>query len=630
MTDSTLMNTNRKAGSPLALRDSLTSPLIRKGLIIIAVPLIFAVVFIAGLKLLLDQAEAQAEREAKSRSLIMSANALGGAVVTAVTDSYTARLIGTEDANKRADDDVTQTTERFQELQKQVIPGTRQSELVEKIGAELRAAFSMAGVGRFAKREELDAQQLSARRTKMQAIMQQLLNDAQELMKEEEKRENQSPLREEDYKQLIDRLIYGGIAFEVLLAFGLMIFFSANITSRLSVLMDNAERMVEDAELNQPVGGRDEIAYLDSAFHETVEKLQQSHLIERQLLSRLQSIIETIPLGIIICSDDGVIVSSSPNACRMFGYSAQDMEKLHLNDIFKLGSGKSSSDLLSDLAKKGSKFAHSCESMRSDNKTFPAEVLSTEFNTTDTNGRLLVISDVTEKFEMEQLKQSFVSMVSHELRSPLTSLQFCFTMLPRGHMGELKELGVSKAQMAAKNVKRLISLVNEILDAERLESGQLTIERAQVELLEILEMSAGSVSALAEKAAVTINVEPIELEINVDKNRIVQVVVNLLSNAIKFSPPESTITLSAVRDADFLEVRVTDQGRGIPPEHLDLIFKRFHQVKKTDASEKGGTGLGLAICRALVEGHCGEIGVRSTVGVGSTFWFKLPLSAPGA
>jgi signal transduction histidine kinase len=227
--------------------------------------------------------------------------------------------------------------------------------------------------------------------------------------------------------------------------------------------------------------------------------------------------------------------------------------------------------------------------------------------------------------EIERMKQEFVSMISHDLRTPLTSIQLFLGMLAKGKYGALNESGAKKADMADRNAVRLIGLINDLLDVEKMESGQLTLARSIVTVGGIIERSVDSVRAVAEQKGIQIKVETLEdLSVDADADRLVQVLVNLLGNAVKFSPDGAAITVKVAEVDSHVEISVIDFGRGIPEELKQTIFERFKQADASDATEKKGTGLGLAICKAIVEQHGGTIGVESELGKGSRFWFSLP------
>lgn len=174
---------------------------------------------------------------------------------------------------------------------------------------------------------------------------------------------------------------------------------------------------------------------------------------------------------------------------------------------------------------------------------------------------------------------------------------------------------------------RLINLINNLLDIDRLEEGQMKIFREKVEVSKLFERSCESVDSLAERACIKLEVAESTDEIEVDEGLIIQVLVNLLSNAIKFSPSNTVVSLEYRRENEQAYFAVVDQGRGIPKDQLALVFERFKQVdEKDDARKKKGSGLGLTICKRIIEAHGGTIGVESEKGAGSTFWFRIPLS----
>jgi signal transduction histidine kinase len=238
--------------------------------------------------------------------------------------------------------------------------------------------------------------------------------------------------------------------------------------------------------------------------------------------------------------------------------------------------------------------------------------------------------DITVRRQVERLKDEFVSIVAHELRTPLTSIRGSLGLLATGRLGTLSPQGQRMLEIAAENSARLVRLVNDMLDLERLESGAVEPERRRVTADELVSMAVEAVADVAVPAGVQLAaaVEP-GVEMWVDPDRIVQVLINLLSNAIKFSPAGALVDVAAEpRGADVI-FRVRDRGRGIPADAVGTIFERFRQVDSSDARDKGGTGLGLPISRSIVQQHGGRIWAASQVGAGSTFFFTVQRSGPG-
>lgn len=229
--------------------------------------------------------------------------------------------------------------------------------------------------------------------------------------------------------------------------------------------------------------------------------------------------------------------------------------------------------------------------------------------------------------EIERMRQEIVRMVTHDIRSPLNTIQAFFEFLDAGVAGELNDRGQRMMKNAEISSNRILALINDFLDAEKLEAGMMELQVEKVALQTIIDESVASVLAWAEKNELTIESKPVDIEILADKDRLVQVFVNLLSNAIKFSPKGGTIFIKSAAVEQFAEIRIVDQGKGIPEEKRSQIFEKFAQASAADAMI--GTGLGLNICRSIVNLHGGSIGVDSQEGVGSEFWVSIKLAPVG-
>lgn len=484
------------------------SPLSRKGLAVISIPLFVSLFFIGFLKVLLDEAQAEAAREARSRQILRATNQLGSTMIRAVSDYMLDTMLPEEYNRSRFQIASENARKRLSELEALLPASGSQRELSERIRRELDALFRLYSEQR-GSRDTMSMLEISRRMNALRMVTRSLLEDLGKLTTSEETNLEAPARAVREYRRMIDMVLALAVVLNMVLAAVLMLAFGRNISDRLFVLMDNSNRLVEEKELNRPVEGKDEIAELDGAIHEAASKLREARAREREII---------------------------------------------------------------------------------------------------------------------KLKQSFLAMVGHELKSPLMSIDLCLDLLGKGFLGNLTDEGKATIKAAVVSTQRLISLVNEILDAERLESGAISITPAAANLADIMEMSLDSVSALAGAANIDIKAETIDCHIEADKNRIVQVIINLLTNAIKFSPQGSTIELSGRCGGGYAEISVKDAGRGVPLDQQQLIFERFHQVIDSDASEKGGAGLGLAICKAIIDAHKGAIGVESVPGKGSRFWFTLPLS----
>ena len=242
----------------------------------------------------------------------------------------------------------------------------------------------------------------------------------------------------------------------------------------------------------------------------------------------------------------------------------------------------------------------------------------------EVKGFFSMVEDITERKAVEQIKNEFISIASHEMRTPLTSIHGVLKLLCAERLGELSEKGKVMADMALRNSDRLVRLVSDILDLERMESGKDEITKTNCNSVKLIHQAVDTVFSMAQLQQITLETDAKSIEFLGDRDRLTQALINLLSNAIKFSPANSKVKVSAQLQNDNVLFSVTDRGRGIPTDQLEKIFERFQQVDASDSRKKGGTGLGLAICRYIIEQHKGKIWVDSTYGKSSTFFFTIP------
>jgi PAS domain S-box-containing protein len=362
-------------------------------------------------------------------------------------------------------------------------------------------------------------------------------------------------------------------------------------------------------------------------------KLAESAL--EKLHRETELILNSAGDGIFRVDLEGKCTFANPAATRMLGYSREELlgQDLHALGRHALPDGTLCTPEKCDFyAALRQGIVHQAADQvlqRKDNLVVPVDSVTTPLlDEGHIAGAVLVLRDVSERRAIEKMKEGFVSVVSHELRTPLTAIRGALGLIGSGKIDGLSPRSRRMVEIAIHNTDRLVRLLSDILDAERLERQEPVLVRKSCTASELMMQAGDLMRALAESTEVRLEIQPQPFPLFVDTDAILQALTNLLSNAIKFSPPRSTVRLGCRREEDYAEFRVTDQGPGIPKDNLETIFGRFQPVDASDSRRRGGTGLGLFICRRIVERHGGKVWAESELGQGSTFVIRLPVEAP--
>lgn len=347
-------------------------------------------------------------------------------------------------------------------------------------------------------------------------------------------------------------------------------------------------------------------------------------------LARQRVIFDSAIDAIITLNPSGSIETANAAAERMFGYTAADLDRRDVSllvDIAPDGEGEFLQRLGASQGAITKGLIRQMEGRRRDGQTFPVDVALGAMNLPTGTHIVAIVRDISERRRIEQMKDEFVSTVSHELRTPLTSIAGSLGLLAGGAAGPLPEKAARLIQIAQANSQRLVRLINDILDIEKIESGKLRLEMIPLDLGEIARKSIEGVLGYASELGVTLTlVDPEDAPIRGDADRLVQVVTNLLSNASKFSPAGGEVRVTVDRETRLARLSVVDQGPGIPDAFRSRIFSKFAQADGSDTRAKGGTGLGLAIAREIAERHGGRLWFESAMGEGASFHLDLPLA----
>jgi len=362
-----------------------------------------------------------------------------------------------------------------------------------------------------------------------------------------------------------------------------------------------------------------------------VSDLKRTEQALRDSEARLRSVVDNIIDGIVTIDTSGVILSVNPAAAQIFGYDELDMVGHNVSTLMPEPHRSSHDRYLANYLTTGiPKFMGAVREVngrRSNGRRFPMEVAVNEVSLGDERLFVGIVRDITQRKEMERLKGEFVSTVSHELRTPLTSIRGSLGLLAGGGGGKLPKQARELVEMADKNTARLINLVNDILDMEKIESGSMEFRFAPVDLKDLVEQGIEANRGYAEPFDVDFVIveAPAGIVVRGDADRLTQVLANLLSNAAKFSPRGGKVEIACARVGAVGRVSVSDRGPGIAREFHKDIFGKFTQADSSDARKVGGTGLGLNISKSIVEKHGGRIAFDTKVGAGTTFYFDIPI-----
>ncbi|MBS2002823.1 MAG: PAS domain S-box protein [Cyanobacteria bacterium SZAS LIN-5] len=420
-------------------------------------------------------------------------------------------------------------------------------------------------------------------------------------------------------EQLISNLLFASVPLCIIVTLGLAYFAYSNLRRPLARMSINAERMSKRLPLEAAAGqGKDELAQMDQLFHDVNNAVNEAFERERNLITNAAD---------VVCSIDeqGNLIKANPYTSLLMKFDEAELAGISIFDLVSARDCDKVDNLFQSSAKSGTTHVEEVQMLTKD-KTIIETVWSITWSQND-QSYFCVIHDISERKKLEQLKQDFIAMLSHDLRTPLMSLNSSLELVESGAAGQVPPDAQPQLIRAIKNTEHLIELVNDLLDFEKLEAGRMDFDLANIRIMDIIEEARGMVESLATAKNITITIDRCDSTAHVDSRRTLQVLINLLSNALKHAPESSTIAIKNRRLDDKIELSVHDCGAGVPEELSQTIFSPFEQVAG-DPHAKLGTGLGLAICKLIVEGQGGTIGVRpSDSGKGSGFWFTVSAAA---
>ncbi len=449
------------------------------------------------------------------------------------------------------------------------------------------------------------------------------LDSVEQVVAIEKKRHDTEHSTRQTFAALTSTLVIAVLA-SIAVALILGFAYALSIRRPLKHLSANARLLSAQKELQPQLAQKDEFGRLDNILHATAREVEKTLKQEREAIENAADLI-------CVLDEGGNFKSANPFAKKMLGRSPDDFEGWNLHDLTV-----AEDSLLAD--------EHVRAAVQSSEvRQFELKLMHANGTVMDTRWSCLwsqaerkifcVVRDVSEEKKIEQLKQDFADMISHDLRSPLMSMGNALTLLLAGVKGSIPEEALKRIDTSARNVEKLIVLVNDLLDFQKLKAGKMELVLEPVELESIIKDATGLVEEAALEKNIEIKLPVTETLVCGDRNKLMQVAVNLISNAIKFSGEGGAVVVTVEKGSQQVSFTVTDTGPGISPEFLQSIFEPFEQAPSDKKRE--GTGLGLAICKLVVEAHGGSISAKnrkdekssSNLGsdTGSIFTVVLPL-----
>lgn len=594
--------------------------LFHKMLLLALVPLVCAACFVSLIASIAQKTEFEAAKSERAGRI----NNLIGRLVQACYEGIRTVKIG--DVIKTGEVPF-QRNERIREAEKVVAElkvllkeNPKRIAALDKVLSSAKAASSVVdeAVEAFRRGDRDPDLEVRLRRKATDFTREMFPSEVYDMAAEQKAIENAGPgIQAELRSQLRQVLLY--LFISLVLSIVAAWYVSHGLTKRIGNVSANSLRLARNQTLAPPLKGSDEIAQLDHTFHQVASLLAQAAQRERALIENASE---------IICSIDKSTRISSINAASapVLGYEPEELwgkffvdivepslVKETLNQVDSLVAGLSSQPFEARLKSKSGRLVD--------------VLISARWNEGE-QSLFCVIHDTTAQKDAERMKQEVIAMVTHDLKTPLTTIRHVLELLEDGKGGALNSTGLQLLDRADSASLAMLTLISDLLELEKIEAGMLSLSKSDLDLQAVFEECRQVVAGLSERKSVPVEIRSTDMRVNVDADRLLQILSNLVSNAIKFSPAGRPVILEAEIAGAAAVVHVKDHGRGIPADLVDSVFNRFTQVKPGDAKVQAGTGLGLAICKALVELHGGTIWANSVEGEGSTFSFQIPLSEP--
>lgn len=418
-------------------------------------------------------------------------------------------------------------------------------------------------------------------------------------------------------------------------SFIILLWVSKDTVEKINVISDNANRLANGDLSIEPIHFSDNHEFQVLALSFNIMKNNIKDYINQLSSSemRISSILNTLNDCIITTTSTGKIESCNNTTKKMFGYKQKELIGLQINELVcAIDFARYREDMFNSqkLIKnvKPIDNKYQIEGQKKDRTVFPIEVSYNEMELEGQRLTTFVVHDITQHKNLEKMKDEFISIVSHELRTPLTSIKGALDLITCNVLGEIPEKANGMLKIANNNCTRLSELINDILDLEKIKAGKMDFCLKEYDVIPIVQEALEASLGYAKQYEIEYKIDEDSISqgiVNVDKNRLIQVLFNLMSNAAKFSHPGSTVTIGIKRINDkTIRVNIKDTGVGISEEFKSQIYNNFSQGDSSDTRKKGGSGLGLSITKELVNIMGATIDFESKINEGTNFFVDLP------
>ncbi len=579
-----------------------------KGMLLVAVPVLMQVSLIITMSVLLWQAHSLALEEARTKDVIASCNQL-----VHNTGDIVKRLYGIEgEATRLTADDLVTVKQNIEVLKEKLGAEKQQLPEFKRLNALTEQFIPLLNAVKDRK-FEANGSRFRSERVMFKA-MDEVYDCVNAIITSVNTVHDTAPEQRARAAEAIKYALIAFVIVSVVLSLALAYFASISIGRPLQLMAKNADRIAQGVPLEPPIGGRDELAKLDDLLHQVEYSIGEALTSERNLITYA---------GDLVCSIDqqGIFTSANPYALTLLGCNPERLISASVLDFVVSDDCDMVDRLIGSRTESGTTITLEVRMRTAANSTIDTS-WSAIWSERD-QSLFCVIHDISERKNLERLKQDFIAMISHDLRTPLMSVHSSLDLVQSGATGEVAAQTQSQLGSASRSTEHLIELVNDLLDFEKLEAGRMDFSPESLSLAEVFEETCQHVKALSDKMNVQIRLPERTMSVHCDRRKLVQVLVNLVSNALKHSPSGGSIRLENRPMDGMVEISVHDQGPGVPEEYQQSIFAPFEQISSR-ATAALGTGLGLAICKLIVEGQGGKIGVRpSEVLKGSGFWLTV-------